>query len=122
MNNLTVSRSLGVGLAGLLAAASLAATTPARAARTSKHAGQGITCVQCHGKGAKKGAVPMRQCVGCHGDTKDLAARTAQVKPTNPHQNRHYGTQADCNRCHHEHAVSENFCLPCHTRFTFKVP
>ncbi|GLH72785.1 hypothetical protein GETHLI_12870 [Geothrix limicola] len=91
-------------------------------ARTSKHATQGITCAQCHGKAAKKSVVAMQQCLGCHGDTKELAARTAQVKPTNPHENRHFGTEADCNRCHHEHATSENLCLPCHLRFGFKVP
>lgn len=105
---------------GSLAAAGTAAK--GQAARTSKHAGKGITCAQCHGKAAKKSVVAMQQCLGCHGDTKELAARTAQVKPTNPHENRHFGTEADCNRCHHEHATSENLCLPCHLRFGFKVP
>jgi hypothetical protein len=99
-----------------------AAGKASKGARTSKHAGQGITCAQCHGKSAKKEVVPMQQCLGCHGDTKDLAVRTAKVKPTNPHENRHFGTEADCNRCHHEHATSENLCLPCHQRFGFKVP
>ena len=95
--------------------------TKGKAARTSKHADRGISCAQCHGKVTKKEAVPMQQCLSCHGDTKELAARTAKVKPTNPHENRHFGTEADCNRCHHEHAASENLCLPCH-RFNFKVP
>ena len=104
---------------GGLAAAGTAAK--GQATRTSKHAGQGITCAQCHGKAPKKSAVAMQQCLGCHGDTKALAARTAQVKPTNPHENRHFGTEADCNRCHHEHMTSENLCLPCH-KFNFKVP
>lgn len=113
------SRLLGLGLAGLLS--TVLGAAPAKAPLTSKHAGRDISCAQCHGGGAKKSAVPMRQCVSCH-DPADLATRTAQVKPTNPHQNRHYGTQADCTRCHHEHRASENFCLPCHTRFTFKVP
>jgi cytochrome c553 len=107
-----------VTLSGGLAAAEKAS----KGARTSKHASQGITCAQCHGKSAKKEVVPMQQCLSCHGDTKDLALRTAKVKPTNPHENRHFGTEADCNRCHHEHATSENLCLPCHTRFGFKVP
>lgn len=115
----THPRILGIGLACLLAAGLGAA--PGRAARTSKHAGLGVSCAQCHGRAVKTAPVPFRQCQGCH-DPSDLAARTANVKPTNPHQNRHYGTQTDCTRCHHEHKASENFCLPCHARFTFKVP
>jgi hypothetical protein len=108
-----------IALSGASAAAGTA--SKGQATRTSKHADRGISCVQCHGKAAKKSVVPMQQCLSCHGDTKELAARTAKVKPTNPHENRHFGTEADCNRCHHEHAVSENLCLPCH-RFPFQVP
>ncbi|MCE1204543.1 MAG: cytochrome c3 family protein [Holophagaceae bacterium] len=120
MNTFTIPRSLGRSLVGLLATTILTAA-PAKGPGPSKHAGRGIACAQCHGKGGKREAVPMRQCQTCH-DPEALAARTAQVKPTNPHQNRHYGTQTDCTRCHHEHRASENFCLPCHTRFGFKVP
>jgi len=128
MKHMTVPKlvaTLFVLLLAALSGGSLAAAGTAakgQAARTSKNAGQGITCAQCHGKATKKVAVAMQQCLGCHGDTKELAARTAQVKPTNPHENRHFGTEADCNRCHHEHATSENLCLPCHLRFGFKVP
>jgi len=89
--------------------------------RTSKHADKGISCIHCHGKATKKDVVPMEKCLSCHGDTKELAARTAKVKPTNPHENRHFGMEADCNRCHHEHASSGNLCLPCH-KFNFQVP
>lgn len=98
-----------------------APVTKGKVARTSKHAGNGVTCAQCHGPSSKKAVVSMEKCLECHGDTKALAARTAKVKPTNPHENRHFGTEADCNRCHHEHVTSENLCLPCH-RFHFKVP
>ncbi|MBI1753786.1 MAG: cytochrome c3 family protein [Acidobacteria bacterium] len=114
---------MAAGLGAAEAAPKTKATAKATAgtARTSKHADKGITCAQCHGRAAKKELVPMQQCLSCHGDTKELAARTAKVKPTNPHENRHFGTEADCNRCHHEHAVSENLCLPCH-KFHFKVP
>lgn len=126
MTRMTVPKAVAALLALFLAAGApglgAAETAPkAKAARTSKHADKGITCVDCHGKAAKKEAVPMRKCLSCHGDTQELAAKTAKVKPTNPHENRHFGTEADCNRCHHEHAVSENLCLPCH-KFAFKVP
>ena len=113
---------VGLAIAALGSGLAAAPAAKTREARPSKHAERGVTCVQCHGKAAKKAVVPMQWCVGCHGDTKDLAARTANVKPTNPHENRHFGTEADCNRCHHEHAASENLCLPCHLRFGFKVP
>lgn len=86
------------------------------------HASMGIKCAQCHGNVKKNEAVPMEKCVSCHGPTEKLAAKTANAKPRNPHENRHYGTEADCNLCHHQHKKSENFCLPCHQRFNFVVP
>ncbi len=80
----------------------------------------GVTCVQCHGKGQPK-AVEMATCVKCHGSPDDLAKKTANVKPENPHTSPHYGTTLDCNLCHHQHAKSENYCNQCHT-FDYKVP
>lgn len=85
------------------------------------HASQGVACVDCHGDDNQREAVAMMTCLECH-NTKDLAAATANVQPTNPHNNRHYGTETDCNYCHHQHRASENFCTPCHLRFDFKVP
>ena len=128
MKTLTIPKSiLGwlVSLAIVASGGGLWAAAPAaksQEASLSKHAERGVACGQCHGKAPKKDAVSMQKCLGCHGGTKELAARTAKVKPTNPHENRHLGTEADCNRCHHEHAKSENLCLPCHQRFGFKVP
>ena len=108
--------SLGMILGGMAASSIYAAENLGK-----KHAGMGITCAQCHGEVKKKQAVPMIICLNCH-DTKKLAEKTAQAKPNNPHQNRHYGTEGDCNLCHHQHKKSENFCLPCHARFKFVVP
>jgi len=85
------------------------------------HALKGITCAQCHGNVKIPVPASMEKCVSCH-ETKKLAEKTAGAKPTNPHENRHYGTEADCNLCHHQHKKSENFCLPCHQRFDFVVP
>jgi len=109
-----------VGSAGNPAAT--AASRPSTAARDFKHSAQGMGCPDCHGKVKKQTPVLTMKCLECHGDTKALAERTAKVKPTNPHDNRHYGTEADCGLCHREHAKSENFCLPCHDRFDFTVP
>jgi hypothetical protein len=102
--------------------AATAASRPSAAARDFKHSAQGMGCPDCHGKVKKQTQVQTMKCLECHGDTKALAERTAKLKPTNPHDNRHYGTEADCRLCHREHAKSENFCLPCHDRFDFKVP
>lgn len=85
------------------------------------HAGMDVTCADCHGDENKREAVTIVTCLACH-DTSALAEKTANVKPRNPHKNRHYGTEADCNLCHHLHEKSENFCLPCHDRFDFVVP
>jgi hypothetical protein len=85
------------------------------------HTLRGIKCVQCHGKMKKPEPVEMSQCVSCHGETAKLAEKTANVKPQNPHQSPHYGTDADCNLCHHQHSKSENFCSQCHS-FNFIVP
>lgn len=87
------------------------------------HASQKVKCVKCHGTAQKTDPVPMETCLACHGDgdSKALAALTANVKPLNPHENRHYGTEAECSLCHRVHEKSVNFCLDCHNRFDFKV-
>lgn len=85
------------------------------------HADKGIACADCHGNEGQRDAVAMLTCLECH-NTAELAEATAEVKPTNPHKNRHYSTEADCNLCHSQHKKSENFCLPCHASFDFIVP
>ncbi len=85
------------------------------------HALKGVKCEQCHGKVKKPEPVEMAKCVACHGETAKLAEKTAGIKPHNPHQSPHYGTDADCNLCHHQHAKSENLCAQCH-KFDFVVP
>ena len=84
------------------------------------HALRGVTCAKCHGAG-KPEAVGTMKCISCH-DNKALAVKTADLKPANPHQNRHYGIDADCNLCHHAHVKSHNHCGECHEKFNFIVP
>ncbi len=93
----------------------------AEGALAKTHAAKGVACAACHGQTKNFAPVPQEQCLSCHGDSKALAAKTANVKPTNPHENRHYGTEADCGLCHGVHKPSQNFCLDCHPRFNFKV-
>ena len=88
------------------------------------HAAEGYKCNKCHLPTAKKtDPIPQETCLACHGDgdSKKLAAATAKVQPVNPHQNRHYGTEADCGLCHKQHQPSVNFCADCHPRFNLKV-
>ena len=87
------------------------------------HKAQGVTCVKCHGTAKKSEPIPQERCVACHGDGdfKALALKTAATKPLNPHENRHYGNQANCGLCHRQHEASVNFCADCHPRFDFKV-
>jgi hypothetical protein len=80
-----------------------------------------VNCVKCHGKTEMPEALSMEQCVACHGSTVKLAEMTKDVKPKNPHASPHYGTDLDCNLCHHQHAKSENYCNQCH-KFDFKTP
>jgi len=84
------------------------------------HQLSGATCVKCHGS-EKPEPLSMDKCVSCHGSTAKLAEKTAKVKPENPHTSPHYGTELDCNLCHHQHAKSENYCNQCH-KFNFRVP
>jgi hypothetical protein len=87
------------------------------------HEAKGVSCEDCHLKAKKSEAIPLERCVACHGngDPKALAAKTVDVKPTNPHENRHYGVETDCVLCHRIHEPSVNYCGDCHLRFQFKV-
>lgn len=80
-----------------------------------------ITCEQCHGKVDKPKVPSIEQCIACHGSMTKLAEKTKSVKPRNPHTSPHYGTELDCNFCHHQHTRSENYCLQCHT-YGFRTP
>lgn len=84
------------------------------------HGLSGITCAMCHGKTKKPSEVEMKQCLTCH-NTEKVVSKTAEVKPANPHTSPHYGTDLDCNLCHHQHRKSENYCSQCH-KFDFRVP
>jgi hypothetical protein len=131
MKNKTVKGrglTLAMSLAALLVGIFIGGVYAANAAEATNgdlgklHARAGVACADCHADAKKPQPVPMEKCLSCHGETQKLAAKTANVKPRNPHENRHYGTEAECNLCHHQHKKSENFCLPCHQRFDFVVP
>ena len=77
-----------------------------------RHKTEGVSCVDCHQENPPAKQIPMARCVECHGDYKKMAHLTQKIEP-NPHEH-HEGT-LDCNRCHHVHKKSVDFCLECHS-------
>lgn len=87
-----------------------------------RHLLSGVTCQACHGSTEKPAPMSTTQCLACHGPSlEDLAARTKDVSPTNPHLTPHGPIFAECDLCHQLHKPSEDFCAQCHD-FNFKVP
>ena len=80
----------------------------------------GAACGDCHENIDAPKAVTSKKCFACHGPPKKLVEMTAAVKP-NPHNSPHYGPEADCDLCHHQHRKSENFCNECHS-YDFVIP
>lgn len=105
----------------VLAASALAQSLPQTSGMLSgTHIKKSVACAGCHADVQPPEPVAAATCIGCH-DVDEVVAKTADVKPTNPHTSPHYGKKADCNLCHHQHEASENYCLSCHN-FQFKVP
>ena len=116
MKNVTIIFSLVLGIF----AGSAIAKEKESVLLDQTHIAKGVKCASCHGAEERQ-AVPMLKCVQCH-NTKKLAEKTADVKPTNPHKNRHFDTETDCSKCHHIHKKSENYCVSCHQPFNFVTP
>ena len=86
-----------------------------------RHMLGGVTCRGCHGDTEPPGFLTTSQCLACHGPLEELAGRTADTRPSNPHSTPHGPTFAECDLCHHAHAEPENFCAQCHD-FHYVVP
>lgn len=81
----------------------------------------GVTCQACHGDTETPAPMSTAQCLACHGPLEELAARTTDVRPANPHSTPHGPTFAECDLCHQIHSESDNFCAQCHN-FDYTVP
>lgn len=77
------------------------------------HQLEGISCKECHEDPASAKAVDSSVCKSCHNDMNALYNATSEVG-LNPHFSPHEGKISDCNKCHHQHKSSENFCTGCH--------
>lgn len=96
-------------------------TLAGRLSMSHSHALAGKTCASCHGKAkGKPKPVEMDKCLSCH-EIDKLVAKTAGVKPHNPHTSPHYGTDMECSLCHVAHGKSQNYCNECH-EYGFRVP
>jgi Cytochrome c3 len=84
------------------------------------HQTKGLNCAACHADPKNPEPVEADTCMRCHNPEK-VAAATEKMAPANPHNSPHYGKQADCNLCHHQHEKSEDYCAKCH-KFNFNVP
>lgn len=85
------------------------------------HLLSGVTCQTCHENPETPTPMSTSQCLACHGPLEELAARTAEARPTNPHSTPHGPTFAECDLCHQVHKESEDFCAQCHN-FNYVVP
>lgn len=79
-----------------------------------RHVARGVECQSCHGPDLNNIEYPtIETCEKCH-DVKALVAKTADVKPQNPHFSPHYEDRLDCTNCHLQHEEPVNFCNQCH--------
>jgi hypothetical protein len=85
-----------------------------------KHKLNGLTCDQCHENIEPKKVVESSVCQTCHNDSQALIGATKGL-PINPHFSPHDGKTPDCNKCHHQHKKSVNYCAGCHG-LEYKVP
>lgn len=80
-----------------------------------------VTCSDCHEDPDNAGQPELAVCTACHGTLEDIAAKTATVEPTNPHNSPHGAPFAECVLCHYQHEPPDNFCATCHD-FDFTMP
>ena len=78
---------------------------------SSKHVAAGLKCSDCHETKTPE-SLKTEQCLSCHGSFEEVAEATKKLVP-DPHNSPHYGSELDCDLCHHEHSKSENFCAQC---------
>ena len=113
--------SRGIIMMKLFAASALLFICPAAWAQdfgADRHVQKGVPCQACHGKDNSVAYPNIDQCKQCH-DTEQLADKTKNYKPRNPHTSPHYGTELDCVLCHLQHEKPTDYCAQCHN-FNFK--
>ena len=97
---------------------SLSAAAAGQALLGEKHQKSGVQCAGCHKEMPPKANVTMAACFTCHGDYAKLAEKTKKME-RNPHS--HHLDELECDKCHHVHKASTDYCAQCH-KFGYKVP
>jgi len=77
------------------------------------HQQNGVSCKDCHEDPESAEPADSTVCEKCHGDTQALVEAASELE-INPHFSPHEGSIPDCNKCHHQHKSSENYCANCH--------
>lgn len=103
-----------------LPAPAATAENPGTANLLSKHDAFGMACISCHSESPPARTVPTADCKSCHGSDDDIADLTDDKGADNPHAS-HNGP-LPCEKCHHVHQPSTNFCGECHAGATTDVP
>ena len=85
-----------------------------------KHKLKGLNCEVCHENSDPKKSVSSSVCQRCHNKPETLIEATKKLQ-INPHFSPHDGKTPDCNKCHHQHKKSVNYCAQCHG-VEYKVP
>ena len=84
------------------------------------HQLKGVSCKECHEDPASPEPADTAVCQKCHGDIGALIKAASELQ-INPHYSPHDGKISDCNKCHHVHKSSVNYCAGCHG-MKYKVP
>ncbi|WGW05988.1 cytochrome c3 family protein [Tropicibacter oceani] len=98
-----------------------AASLDDRLFQSHTHFFAGLGCADCHADPEDADEPEMAVCTSCHGTLPEIAAQTADVVPTNPHDSPHGEPYAQCGLCHYQHEPPDNFCATCHD-FDFTMP
>ncbi len=77
------------------------------------HVAKKMECKACH-KSEDMKAITQDGCVECHGNQKEMLAKTGdKFGPVNPHFN-HQPKPAACIQCHRGHKAARLTCSKCH--------
>lgn len=88
-----------------------------------QHRRQGLACHSCHSDpvNESKASEVQTGCVKCHGDTVEMAGKTAALSYANNPHNSPPHSGGECSACHHGHKAFEDACGMCH-KFGYKAP
>ncbi len=123
------AKALVIASAFVLVISAISMDVPSFSAEASKqpllgerHEKRKVTCQGCHEENPPAKAVATAACLKCHGDPDAVIKKTEKLVP-NPHACPHESpADIQCEKCHHAHKSSENYCGQCHAEIILTVP